>query len=152
MQAKNLLSKGFLFVGILIILMNITACSSANTVDYQVPSAESIVSTVSSTTVLLSTTTTLSVIFNGDESDDHVVVIDEDQFFPDEVRAYVGDTVIWENQDDSNHNLLGFGVDIDLRPGEDFSYTFDDAGRYSYSCDIHSGMRGTIIVRDKDGS
>ncbi|MGH2617156.1 MAG: cupredoxin domain-containing protein [Thermomicrobiales bacterium] len=34
-----------------------------------------------------------------------------------------------------------------LDPGASFSYTFDEAGTFEYSCLIHPEMHGSIVVR-----
>ena len=33
-----------------------------------------------------------------------------------------------------------------LKPGEQFSFTFDDAGTFAYFCNIHPSMTATIVV------
>ena len=77
-------------------------------------------------------------------------------FNPVTVEATVGDTVIWKNTGPSmahvvmDENLLMFSDDINV--GRDWSRTFDKAGLYRYICYRHFFMRGTVIVRNPDGT
>jgi plastocyanin len=88
-------------------------------------------------------------------------------FQPEPVRAEVGGTVSWTNEDDILHTITsgigqeqgvpGVSKNKDAKPdglfdqemdgvGSTFSFTFDKAGEYDYYCAIHPGMRGTVIV------
>jgi plastocyanin len=33
-----------------------------------------------------------------------------------------------------------------LNEGDEFSFTFDEAGTFSYFCQVHPTMQGTIVV------
>lgn len=71
------------------------------------------------------------------------------QFSPIQVTIPVGGRVNWNNQDSVGHtttadNNLWNG---NLGPGGSFSRTFDTAGTYSYSCSVHSGMNGRVVVQ-----
>jgi plastocyanin len=78
-------------------------------------------------------------------------------FDPIEVDINVGDTVLWENNDATEHTVtsdatLGDGVtpvfdSNDLETDAKFSLTFNTPGTNSYFCRIHGhGMSGVIIV------
>ena len=76
------------------------------------------------------------------------VNIKDNQFTPQSVTIKAGDTVSWVNQDQMKHN-----VDLDtaksplLGKGETYSHTFDKPGKYSYECEVHPFMKGTVIVQ-----
>ena len=71
------------------------------------------------------------------------------EFTPSSLTVSVGDTVTWTNKDTMAHTATADNGTFDsgnLSPGETFSFTFDTAGTYTYKCNIHSSMTGTIIV------
>jgi len=68
-------------------------------------------------------------------------------FSPATQTIKVGSTVQWQNTTSVPHTVVGFGKDAGLIPsGKTFSYTFTQAGTFSYVCSYHPGMTGTIIV------
>jgi len=71
-------------------------------------------------------------------------------FNPDTVTISVGDTVRWTNNDGaisytatSTTGVFDSGT---LGNGQQFSFTFTQAGIYPYHCSIHPSMTGTITV------
>lgn len=91
------------------------------------------------------------------------------KFMPMELTVPVGTTVRWVNGETIIHTITSgdWGdvneatglrgsqtedglFDWDLAPrgqsGDSFEYTFDTAGTYSYYCDIHLAMNGSITV------
>ena len=84
---------------------------------------------------------------------DTVVVeaADGDVFQPATVTINVGDTVTWRNTDNVPHTSTSDDEVWDsgnLNQGEEFSFTFEEAGTYGYFCAYHPGMEGTVVVRD----
>ncbi len=71
-------------------------------------------------------------------------------FKPSTITIPKGTTVIWTQHDSVSHTVtssVGKGFDSGtLNPGDTFSWTFNDAGTFSYLCSIHPNMKGTIIV------
>jgi plastocyanin len=76
---------------------------------------------------------------------------------PDPVEISVGDTVRWTNQESVAHTVTSgspgdgdVGLIFDsgnLLGGDSFSFTFDDAGTFTYFCQIHSGtMFGYQVI------
>lgn len=72
-------------------------------------------------------------------------------FCPALVTVGVGTEVVWANTDLSPHTVTfdGLGDRSDsglLSQGQTWSRSFDHAGTYQYSCRLHPGMAGTIVV------
>jgi plastocyanin len=68
------------------------------------------------------------------------------------LHAPAGTTIRFVNNDPVTHNLVGdnWGVD-ELRPGKEYAHDFPP-GVHAYSCTIHPGMVGAIVVGDLDGT
>jgi plastocyanin len=76
------------------------------------------------------------------------VHIHDSVFDPQSITVHAGDTVVFSNDDSITHNVTGGPLKSgDLDAGKSWSYTFKDAGTYSYVCTYHSWMKGTITVR-----
>lgn len=68
-----------------------------------------------------------------------------------------GTDVTWTNRDSMTHVVVGVGdmwgdPNISLLRGDTVSYRFDQVGVYPYSCVIHPGMVGAIVVGDGVGT
>ncbi len=77
------------------------------------------------------------------------VCMQDTAFSPDAITVAVGDEVTWTNIDGIDHTVTADDDSFDsgtLGDGEDFSFTFDEAGDFTYHCNIHSSMTGTITV------
>lgn len=75
------------------------------------------------------------------------------QYTPQVVTVVIGvnSTVVWVNQDRIVHNMIAFNGAFnsgDVSPGASYSFTFTQAGIYSYYCSYHPSMAGTIIVEN----
>jgi plastocyanin len=75
-------------------------------------------------------------------------------FDPQFIAINVGDTVVWHNYG-GEHTVTSDDelFDSDITDfGQEFTYTFDEAGVYPYHCSIHgsngSGMYGSVIVTE----
>ena len=70
-------------------------------------------------------------------------------FDPALITITTGSTITWTNNDSVSHNVLAddgsWGSDS-LAKGDSFSYTFTQAGTFSYHCGFHSSMKATITV------
>jgi len=78
-------------------------------------------------------------------------VIENFTFVPDPIEVTVGDTVTWTNNDGTTHTVTADDDSFDsgnLDSGATFPQTFDEAGEFSYHCNIHSSMTGTVTVTD----
>ena len=68
-------------------------------------------------------------------------------FSPAVLTVKKGTTVTWTNNDSAPHQLKSATFNSGrLSQGESFSFTFNDAGTFDYSCSIHPSMQGQIIV------
>jgi plastocyanin len=72
---------------------------------------------------------------------------------PDPVRVQTGGKVIWQNMDSTPHTATADDGSFDTGPLEEGklkSETFKQAGTYTYYCEIHPSMHGTVEVIDKE--
>ena len=81
---------------------------------------------------------------------DSTVRIESFTFMPGSVTVNVGDTVTWRNYEKRvSHSVLfkARGEESErFFPGEKWSRTFPEAGRFEYSCGPHPEMLGVVIV------
>ena len=62
----------------------------------------------------------------------------------------VGTTISWLNGDNTTHTSVADGNQCssgNVAPGGRFNFTFATAGRFTYHCQIHPNMVGTIVVQ-----
>ena len=67
-----------------------------------------------------------------------------------------GDTLAWTNMDAVPHTVtLGSGKKSEpgfdsglIGPGQTFALKFDQAGTYSFTCTLHPGMDGEVVVTE----
>lgn len=70
------------------------------------------------------------------------------KFSPVQTNITVGDTVVWTFVD-KGHDIdgMGFGTTLKEQPvNSKYSHQFLVSGVYSYFCDFHQGMTGSITV------
>jgi plastocyanin len=78
------------------------------------------------------------------------VSIDNFSFTPKEITVAAGTTITWVNRDDVPHTVVSPDKKFRskaLDTDDQFSFTFTDAGTYSYFCSVHPTMTGKIIVK-----
>ncbi len=78
------------------------------------------------------------------------IIIDGFTFDPSTFTVSVGDTVTWENVQGVGHTTTADGGEWNsgsLSTGGTFSHTFETAGSFTYFCQIHPAMEGTIEVQ-----
>ncbi len=86
---------------------------------------------------------------NPQETGAQVILIKSFAFAPEEIKVKAGTEVTWRNEDSVSHTVVSDSGDFEsstLRKGEEFSFTFSEAGEYSYHCGIHPSMKGKVIV------
>ncbi len=84
---------------------------------------------------------------NGGES--ITVRIDGMRFEPASVTVKPGTTITWIHGSSMPHTVTGNVEGLrssTLYSGQQYSHTFDAAGRYDYACDFHPSMKGSVIV------
>lgn len=76
-------------------------------------------------------------------------------FVPESITITVGDTVVWTNNDTTDHTAtddeLTWDTDI-IDPALTGSLKFDTAGTFTYSDTIDPTLTGTIIVKAASGT
>ncbi len=78
-------------------------------------------------------------------------VISDFSFVPDPISITAGDTVTWTNEDGFAHTVTADDDSFDsgnIDGGATFEQTFDEAGEFTYHCNIHPQMTGTVSVSD----
>ena len=74
-------------------------------------------------------------------------------FSPDTITVVIGknNTVFWTNDDAAPHTATSDTAGIfdsgTLNSGDTFQFTFTTPGTYTYHCNFHPWMQGTIIVK-----
>ena len=77
------------------------------------------------------------------------VRIEEFAFSPQTIRVQAGQTVTWVNRDSVGHNVVFNETGQSgrmLGQGQQWTYTFDQPGTYTYYCGPHPFMTGTVVV------
>lgn len=76
-------------------------------------------------------------------------------FAPATVRIAVGGTVSWANDDDRAHTVTARDGSFDsglLNVGGRFQRSFPTAGTFTYQCNVHPEMQGTVEVVAQNGT
>lgn len=71
------------------------------------------------------------------------------RFAPATITVRMGQTVVWRNNGSASHTTTsdaGLWDSETLNPGQTFPRTFATAGTFTYHCEIHPSMRGSIVV------
>lgn len=78
-----------------------------------------------------------------------VIRMDACSFAPTVSRVAVGTTIRFLNTSTIDHAVVGrlatWGSEV-LSPGKESSQTFEASGTYPYTCPLHPGMVGAIVV------
>jgi plastocyanin len=87
-----------------------------------------------------------------------VVEMKDNAFSPQIIAITAGDTIVWKNVGANNHTSKGIrnGPLVwnsgNVAPGQTYSRTFTAVGRFGYSCGIHAGMTGEVIVGEANAA
>jgi plastocyanin len=81
------------------------------------------------------------------------VTLEPCAFVPTTARVAPGTSVTFQNKSEFAHLVFGANAawgerDVELAAGASRTVRFDDPGIYAYSCALHRGMTGTIVVGD----
>ena len=87
----------------------------------------------------------------GSSAESASVTIADLAYSPTEISVAAGSEITWTNDDKAPHTVTfdDEGVDSseELKTGDTFSTTFDEAGTYAYTCAIHPDMKATVTVQ-----
>lgn len=86
---------------------------------------------------------------SGEAKKSEKVDIVEFTYQPDPVVVQAGGKVIWQNQDTAPHTATADDGSWDtgtIEKGKIGSETFKEAGTFTYFCEIHPTMKGTVEV------
>lgn len=75
-------------------------------------------------------------------------------FTPPSVTITVGQSVCWQNTESMTHTVTENAVgrfNGNLPRGQAFVYAFGFGGSFSYHCNNHSNMTGTVVVNCRPG-
>jgi len=78
------------------------------------------------------------------------IAIDNFTFAPAELTVPVGTTVKWSNRDDIPHSIVGNNAafrSAALDTDDSYTFTFKNAGTFTYFCGLHPHMTGKVIVK-----
>jgi plastocyanin len=85
-----------------------------------------------------------------------VVKMELCSFVPTVVHVPLGTTVRFLNSAPIEHLVVGerrtWGTDDTLQPGDEISHRFDGPGVFPFSCPLHPGMVGAIVVGGADAA
>jgi plastocyanin len=90
---------------------------------------------------------------SGEAARAEKVKIVEFVYGPDPVTVQVGGKVTWQNEDTAPHTATADDGSFDtgtIERGKIKSETFKQAGTFTYFCEIHPTMHGTVEVVEKD--
>ena len=74
------------------------------------------------------------------------------KFIPPAIEVKPGTEVTWRFVDGSvPHNVKGDGFASKTQSRGTFSHRFEQAGEYRYTCDLHAGMNGRVVVANEAG-
>jgi plastocyanin len=86
---------------------------------------------------------------SGEAAKSEKVQIVEFTYEPDPVVVQAGGKVIWQNEDTAPHTATADDGSFDtgtIEKGKIGSATFKEAGTFTYFCEIHPTMHGTVEV------
>jgi plastocyanin len=77
------------------------------------------------------------------------VAMDGVAFTPERLIVKVGETVTWTNKDPFPHSVTASGGAFksgEIAPDAQWQFRPTEAGRFPYTCTLHPGMDGVLIV------
>jgi len=131
--------KKTFFIGLLVMLVMVVLISGCTTTTTTTPATQTPAPTQTSAPTPTPTPTPVSVD------------IKSSTFVPGTVGISKGTTVTWTNDDGVRHTVTsvpqGTFDSGPIDPGKTYSYTFNQAGTFEYSCTIHPSIpHGNVVV------
>ncbi len=111
-------------------------------------------STATSNTPAPATTGNKSTSGNSPQtaSSGSTVAIENFVFSPDSLVVKKGTAVTWTNKDSAAHKIVSDSGDAvafssnTLQNSQTYSFTFNQAGTFTYHCGVHPSMKGTVVA------
>jgi plastocyanin len=78
------------------------------------------------------------------------ISIQKGKFDPKEIAIKVGDTLVWQNDDDSDHTVAAGDQSFasgTLKHGEHYEHTFSAAGTFTIADRLHPRLKETVTVK-----
>jgi len=112
-------------------------------------SATSVSTTTSTVTSSTVTSGTVNVAINSGSA----LNTTSTYFSPRTITVVIGvnNTVVWTNLDSAEHTVTATDSSFNsgfIQPGQTYTHTFTTPGTYTYYCEIHPWMKGTVIVKE----
>jgi amicyanin len=110
--------------------------------------------TTTEVTQTTTTETTTEDVTDNDATATEEVEIEDMAFSPASITVKKGTTVTWTNRDAVQHTVTPdnpsteFAASGMLSSDESYSVTFNTVGTYTYHCQPHPQMTGTVIVTE----
>jgi plastocyanin len=82
---------------------------------------------------------------------DLTIGIQDGSFEPQSINVAAGSTIRWMNHGGDDHSVTADNNSFDsgdLSPGGSYSARFRQPGTYTYHCELHPEMKGTIVVAE----
>jgi plastocyanin len=76
------------------------------------------------------------------------ISVQDNTFEPAAAEVAAGETVTWNWEGNSDHNVVGDGFESDAQSDGSFTHEFDQPGTYEYQCTLHGSMQGRVIVTE----
>jgi plastocyanin len=73
------------------------------------------------------------------------------RFNPEKITVKPGTTVTWIHGSQMPHTVSGNADGLrssTLYKGQQYSHTFNTSGSYSYFCELHPSMTGSVVVEE----
>lgn len=83
------------------------------------------------------------------DRDSSTIAVLDYEFQPGTASVGVDETVTWVWEGDAQHNVVGDGFESEAQSSGSFRHTFDEPGAYEYSCTLHPGMQGDVVVEER---
>ncbi|MCR4306086.1 MAG: plastocyanin/azurin family copper-binding protein [Candidatus Daviesbacteria bacterium] len=94
-----------------------------------------------------------TVVQNPAVNVQNAVIIQNSQFIPSVIQVTPGTIVTWINQDSISHTTISdssTGAESwdsgNIGPGQSYSRTFTQVGTYTYHCNLHPAIKGSVQV------
>jgi len=86
----------------------------------------------------------------SDSPSSNEVFIQSESYSPSTITVKSGTTVKWTNKDSEQHTVTSDGSGPlssgTLNAGATYSFTTSSTGTFTYHCNFHSNMHGTLVV------